>query len=110
MFYLLDLFSQIIYRCLFFHSALFVLLDPANFIMLVAIGALALVFVDLLIVAGEADLVLAVAGVEVLLLLLKSCLAHIANVLPFPHDYGLLFLRTVLLRFFVRVLPKLLPI
>ena len=110
MFYLLNFFSQIIYRCLFFHSALFVLLDPTNLIMLVAIGAFALVFVNLLIIAGEADLVLAVARVEVLLLLLKSCLAHIANVLSFAHDDGLLFLRIVLQRFFVRVLPKLLPV
>jgi hypothetical protein len=78
--------------------------------MLVAIRALSLVFIHLLIIAGEADLILAVARVEVLLLLLESCLAHIANVLPFSHDLRLLFFRTVLQRFFVRVLPKLLPV
>lgn len=94
LFYLLNFFSQIIDRCLFFHSALLVLLDPGNFIMFMTIRAFALVFVDLLIIAGEADLILAVAWVEVFLLLLKSSLTNIANILPFSHNHWLLFLRT----------------
>ena len=100
----------------FFYSStlvnptLFIFFYTTYFIVFPAIWTLSLTFIDLIVVAAIAYLVLAVAWVEVLLLLLKSCLAHIANVLPFPNNHGLLFLRTVLQRFFVRVLPKLLPV
>ena len=71
--------------------ALLILLDPAHFIMLVAIGALPLIFVYLLVVTLEAYLIFTIAGIKVLLLFLQPRLAHIANVLPLSHDLELLF-------------------
>lgn len=57
--------------------------------MLVAVRALAFILIDLPVVALEANLVLAVARIEILLLLPQSRLAHIADVQPPPNDLAL---------------------
>jgi hypothetical protein len=51
----------------------------------VAVGALPLILVHLIVVASEADLILAIARVEVLFLLFEARFANIANILSFPH-------------------------
>lgn len=64
--------------------SLLVLLNPCRIIVLVAIGTLSLLFVDLFLVALEADLVLAVARVEVFFHFFQGQFAHLAEV-GAPH-------------------------
>jgi hypothetical protein len=65
-----------------YHSALLVLLNPINLIVFSAIGALASLVLNLVVVAAVTYRVLAVARIELFLDVDQFDLAHFTDVLP----------------------------